>query len=45
VVENPGGVNRGVARVEVDGVAQEGNVVPIAPDGQPHVVRVVLGQR
>jgi cyclic beta-1,2-glucan synthetase len=45
VVENPGGVNRGVARVEVDGVAQEANVVPIAPDGQPHVVRVVLGQR
>jgi cyclic beta-1,2-glucan synthetase len=42
-VENPDGVNRGVVRVEVDGVDRTGADVAIANDGQPHRVRVVLG--
>jgi cyclic beta-1,2-glucan synthetase len=44
-VENPRGVNRGVAHAEVDGVAlTEGSVrVPLVDDGQTHQVRVILG--
>jgi hypothetical protein len=44
VVENPHGVNRGVVRVELDGVALEGATVPIAHDAASHVIRVVLGE-
>jgi cyclic beta-1,2-glucan synthetase len=43
VVENPNGVNRGVARLDLDGTEIQGPTVPIAHDGQAHVVRVVLG--
>jgi cyclic beta-1,2-glucan synthetase len=43
VVENPAGVNRGVARLEIDGVEHTGQDVPIADDAAAHVVRVVLG--
>jgi cyclic beta-1,2-glucan synthetase len=43
VVENPRGVNRGVTRIEVDGVEIEGPLVPLARDGRDHEVRVVLG--
>ena len=43
VVENPGGVNRGVVRVEVDGVDHTGRDVPIVDDGAVRQVRVVLG--
>jgi cyclic beta-1,2-glucan synthetase len=43
VVENPRGVNRGVTRLELDGVEVGGQLVPIADDGRDHDVRVVLG--
>jgi cyclic beta-1,2-glucan synthetase len=43
VVENPDGVNRGVARLELDGVAITGQDVGLAHDGSEHLVRVVLG--
>jgi len=45
VVENPNGVSRGVASIEVDGLAQAGGVAPIelVDDGATHHVRVVLG--
>jgi cyclic beta-1,2-glucan synthetase len=41
-VENPHGVSRGVASVEVDGRVVHGPI-PILRDGAEHVVRVVLG--
>jgi cyclic beta-1,2-glucan synthetase len=42
-VENPSGVCRGVASVELDGRPVEGDGVPLADDGREHEVRVVLG--
>jgi len=44
-VENPHGVSRGVARVEIDGkpLAQNLTQIPLADDGIVHRVRVVLG--
>jgi cyclic beta-1,2-glucan synthetase len=44
-VENPRGVTRGVARVELDGVALAENraPIPLADDGASHRVRVILG--
>jgi cyclic beta-1,2-glucan synthetase len=42
-VENPNGVNRGVKRLEVDGVDKTGADIAIADDGAVHHVRVVLG--
>ncbi|HEY3081480.1 MAG TPA: glucoamylase family protein [Chloroflexota bacterium] len=42
-VENPLGVERSVARVELDGRALDGNEVPLLDDGQEHAVRVLLG--
>jgi cyclic beta-1,2-glucan synthetase len=44
-VENPHGVSRGVARVEIDGNPLPGNLtqIPLADDGVTHQVRVVLG--
>ena len=44
-VENPRGVSRGVARVELDGVALADTraPVPLADDGATHRVRVTLG--
>jgi cyclic beta-1,2-glucan glucanotransferase len=44
-VENPSGVTRGIASIEVDGIrrdAAEGRV-PLTSDGATHRVRVVLG--
>jgi cyclic beta-1,2-glucan synthetase len=45
VVENPHGVNRGVATAELDGkTLSEGLVrVALVDDGQVHKVRVILG--
>jgi cyclic beta-1,2-glucan synthetase len=45
VVENPRGVSRGVATVELDGQAltDDGAAIPLADDGATHRVRVVLG--
>ena len=45
VVENPQGVSRGVASLELDGRAMTaGAAIPLADDGATHRVRVVLGQ-
>jgi cyclic beta-1,2-glucan synthetase len=44
-VENPHGVSRGVAALEVDGVALGTEDIPLADDGARHSVRVVLGER
>ncbi len=41
-VDNPRGVNRGVARVTLDGDAVEGLAVPLADDGREHRVVVTL---
>ncbi len=43
VVENPRHVSKGVARLEVDGRAVEGNLVQVFADGGTHQVRVELG--
>ena len=45
VVENPQGVSRGVASVELDGrmLTADGATIPLADDGATHSVRVVLG--
>ena len=44
VVENPQKVSRGVASVEVDGVALGGDfTIALADDGNTHRVRIVLG--
>jgi cyclic beta-1,2-glucan synthetase len=44
-VENPLGVSRGVASVELDGVLQADDEVELTDDGQTHAVRVVLGEK
>ena len=45
VVENPQGVNRGVASVELDGVPLDGSAsIPIVADAKPHRIRIVLGR-
>ena len=41
-VENPRGVNRGVARVEMDGEPVPGLRVPLIDDGLPHNVTVTM---
>lgn len=43
-VENPSGVSRGVALLEVDGVDRTGHDVELLDDGRDHAVRVVLGE-
>jgi cellobiose phosphorylase len=42
-VENPSHVARGVKKSSLDGVALEGNCVPVAGDGKEHRVEVILG--
>src|SRR5450759_2224574 len=44
-VENPSGVSRGVASVELDGTALPGKTFPRIRDGRSHAARVVLGRR
>jgi cyclic beta-1,2-glucan synthetase len=45
-VENPGGRCRGVAALEVDGVAVEARAgITLADDGASHSVRVVMGDQ
>ena len=44
-VENPHGVNRGVARMELDGEALATHRVPLSGDGKAHTVRVVMGSQ
>jgi cyclic beta-1,2-glucan synthetase len=43
VVENPHRVSRGVVHLELDGVTQLAGPLPIAYDGQLHVLKVTLG--
>ena len=44
IVENPHGVSRGVAAVELDGEPIDGTAgVALSDDGKVHRVRVVLG--
>lgn len=44
-IENPQGVSRGISLIELDGVRQlDGNNISLHDDGQPHQVRVVLGE-
>ncbi|HLA09122.1 MAG TPA: glucoamylase family protein [Pyrinomonadaceae bacterium] len=43
-VENPLGINRGVASVELDGDSLADQVIPLLDDGQTHNVRVVMGE-
>jgi cyclic beta-1,2-glucan synthetase len=44
VVENPGGVSRGVSRISLDGKLLSGEaLVPLSDDGGEHEVQVVLG--
>jgi cyclic beta-1,2-glucan synthetase len=45
VVENPDGVNKGIARVDVDGVEQHDPVIRPASGGGVVQVRVVMGGR
>jgi cyclic beta-1,2-glucan synthetase len=42
-VENPNGVNRGVSKIEIDGVDHTGRDIETRDDGVVHQVRVVLG--
>jgi cyclic beta-1,2-glucan synthetase len=45
VVQNPGGVSRGVASMEVDGtrLPAGSTTVTLTDDGATHRIRVVLG--
>jgi cyclic beta-1,2-glucan synthetase len=42
-VENPSGVTRGIARMELDGDTLPGNSIPLVDDGATHRVLVILG--
>jgi cyclic beta-1,2-glucan synthetase len=44
-VENPHGMNRGVAEVELDDQPLRGVEIPLSDDGTAHRVRVVMGER
>ncbi|MEO8267063.1 MAG: glucoamylase family protein [Ilumatobacteraceae bacterium] len=45
VVQNPDGVSRGVASIELDGTSLDpASPIPLAADGITHHVRIVLGQ-
>ena len=42
-VENPAGVQKGIASMTVDGRAVEGDILPAFGDGKEHLVRAVMG--
>jgi len=44
-VENPLGVSRGVATVELDGALQANDEFTLTDDTQTHIVRVVMGEK
>ncbi len=44
-VENPTGLSRGVAMLELDGVVQPDGEIALADDRQHHLVRVVMGEK
>src|SRR5262249_40460652 len=43
IVENPGGVERGVIRLTLDGRDAEGSRVDLCDDGLTHELRVLMG--
>jgi cyclic beta-1,2-glucan synthetase len=43
LVENPHGLNRGVSRIEVDGVQTDAAEIELVDDGKEHNVRITLG--
>ena len=43
-VENPLGVNRGVATVELDGTAQPTSAIELSDEEKTYNVRIVLGE-
>jgi cyclic beta-1,2-glucan glucanotransferase len=44
-VENPHGVCRGVAKLEIDGKVQQSSEIVLVDDAQSHDVRVILGEQ
>jgi cyclic beta-1,2-glucan synthetase len=44
-VENPHGLSRGVANVELDGVAQPNDLILLNKDGLTHQVRIAMGEK
>jgi cyclic beta-1,2-glucan synthetase len=42
IVENPHGLNRGVPRIEVDGVQIAADGIELVDDGEHHVVRITI---
>ena len=42
-VKNPDHVCKGVRSVKVDGIAMEGNTLPVFRDGETHQVEVIMG--
>jgi cyclic beta-1,2-glucan synthetase len=44
-VENPHGVCRGIAKLEIDGKVQQSSEIVLADDAQSHDVRVILGEQ
>jgi cyclic beta-1,2-glucan synthetase len=45
VVENPHGLNRGVSRIELDGVQTDAAEIELVDDGKQHNVRITLDVR
>jgi cyclic beta-1,2-glucan synthetase len=43
VVENPNGVETGVATVTIDGADRPDHTIPLADDGREHQVRILMG--
>ena len=41
VIANPDGGDGGVVEVTLDGVALDGDTIPLVDDGKPHAVRVL----
>jgi cyclic beta-1,2-glucan synthetase len=44
-VENPHGVCRGIAKMEIDGKVQQSSEIVLADDARSHEVRVILGEQ
>jgi cellobiose phosphorylase len=44
-VTNPDGVEKGVARLEVDGEPIDGTLLPAYGDGRTHYVKATMGPR
>ena len=42
IVENPHGLNKGVPRIEIDGVHTAADGIELVDDGKHHVVRITI---